>query len=257
MNGPQEAPPAVEQQYQFSVSELIAGLPLLASGFAFMYVVGYFLAFDLAWFTFFSLSEHVVFALRALPFAIAALAGLLLAINHSARLKQLMRWWPWIVLLASVMLLLSGHPGFALGFVVIAIAAFGIPGKLTSSESVTASSTILYLLPQLMVMSLMMGWLSASFWKVDAYFWTPNFVRFRLAERPMHIHVILGTRVVPCIGHVIFVGTSELLFYEYSVGQANLIKWSAIDHIHEFANDDPPSADEPAPASSVKKSCLD
>ena len=68
MNGQQGAPTAVEQQYQFSVSQLIAGLPLLASGFAFMYVVGYFLAFDLAWFAFFSLSEHVVFALRALPF---------------------------------------------------------------------------------------------------------------------------------------------------------------------------------------------
>jgi hypothetical protein len=36
-------------------------IPILMSAFAFAYVVGYFLAFDLAWFPFFSLSEHIVF----------------------------------------------------------------------------------------------------------------------------------------------------------------------------------------------------
>jgi len=167
-----------------------------------------------------------------------------------------MRWWPWLVVLTAGMLLLSGHPGFAAGFLVIAFAAFGIPKKVTSSSSLTASSTILYLLPQLMVMCLMMGWLSASFWKVDGYYWTPSLLRFRLAERPMHIHVKLRSGIVPCIGHVIFVGNSEILFYEYGVGQANLVKWSTIDHIHEFANDDPPSATESAPAVAMKKSCL-
>jgi hypothetical protein len=44
----------------------------VATGFAFSYVVGYFLAFDISSFSFFSLSEHVVFALWALPIAIGA-----------------------------------------------------------------------------------------------------------------------------------------------------------------------------------------
>ena len=52
MNEQHETQTTVEPHSRFSVSELISGLPLLASGFAFMYVVGYFLAFDLAWFAF-------------------------------------------------------------------------------------------------------------------------------------------------------------------------------------------------------------
>jgi hypothetical protein len=254
MDGRNEAPTAAHQQYPFSVSDLITGLPLLASGFAFMYVIGYFLAYDLAWFAFFSLSEHIVFALRALPFAIATLAGIRLAINDTRRLKRLMRWWPWIVVAAGMALVLSGHPGFGIGFLVIAVAAFGIP--IASLDPVTESSAILYLVPQLMVMSLMAGWLSGFFWKIDAYFWTPDGWRFRLAEHPMHIHLKLGTTGnVTCTGHVIFVGNADVLFYEYSVGKANLVKWSAIDHIHEFENDDPQSAAEPAPPA-AKKSCL-
>ena len=48
--------------------------PVILSTFAFAYVVGYFYAFDIDWFPFFTLPEHLVFALRALPIAIGATA---------------------------------------------------------------------------------------------------------------------------------------------------------------------------------------
>jgi len=51
--------------------ELLVLVPALASALAVAYDVGYFFAFDINYFNFFSLSEHVVFALQALPIAVA------------------------------------------------------------------------------------------------------------------------------------------------------------------------------------------
>jgi hypothetical protein len=42
-----------------ALTGLTAVIPLLLSGFAFAYVVGYFLAYDLGWFSVFSLSEQI------------------------------------------------------------------------------------------------------------------------------------------------------------------------------------------------------
>src|SRR3954447_10814562 len=46
------------------------GAPLFATSLAIFYDVGFFYAIDAGFFTFFSLTEHLVFALQALPFAL-------------------------------------------------------------------------------------------------------------------------------------------------------------------------------------------
>ncbi|MCP3369892.1 hypothetical protein [Bradyrhizobium cajani] len=51
--------------------------PLLASSLAVTYDVGFFVGIGLGFFSFFSLSEHLVFALQSLPFAIPPVAVLL------------------------------------------------------------------------------------------------------------------------------------------------------------------------------------
>jgi hypothetical protein len=84
----------------------------LASLFAFAYVIGYFYAYDITWFPFFTLTEHLVFALRAIPFAIVASVIFMVVVNYSvkcdessykpsATLKQCFRWlrWVWICFL--------------------------------------------------------------------------------------------------------------------------------------------------------------
>jgi hypothetical protein len=70
------------EDQEWSAQSLAAVVPILASTFAFAFVVGYFLAFDISWFPFFSLSEHVVFALRALPIAVGASVVFLLAMRY-------------------------------------------------------------------------------------------------------------------------------------------------------------------------------
>jgi hypothetical protein len=49
---------------------LAVGAPLFASSLAITYDVGFFFGADIGFFTFFSLSEHVVFALQAIPFVL-------------------------------------------------------------------------------------------------------------------------------------------------------------------------------------------
>jgi hypothetical protein len=50
--------------------DLLVLAPLLGTGVAIAYNFGYFLAFDIDYFSFFSLTEHIVFALSALPIAL-------------------------------------------------------------------------------------------------------------------------------------------------------------------------------------------
>jgi hypothetical protein len=53
-------------------NDLTTAVPVIATSFAFAFNVGYFTA-DIGWFSIFSLQEHVVFALRAIPVAVVAL----------------------------------------------------------------------------------------------------------------------------------------------------------------------------------------
>jgi hypothetical protein len=93
-----------------------AVIPLIMSGFAFAYVVGYFLAFDLAWFPFFSLSEHIVFAIRALPIAVAGMLVLLIAVEFPQWQRRAIWAWIWILVLivAAAFALVWRYPGLVL-----------------------------------------------------------------------------------------------------------------------------------------------
>jgi hypothetical protein len=50
--------------------------PLFASSIAVIYDVGFFFGLDIGFFTFFTLSEHLVFALQAIPFAVPTALGI-------------------------------------------------------------------------------------------------------------------------------------------------------------------------------------
>jgi hypothetical protein len=74
----------------FSPKDYVVLLPVLASAMAVTYDVGYFGALDISYFSFFSLSEHIVFAIQALPFAIIAAMAVLYVTNFwMARLRPL------------------------------------------------------------------------------------------------------------------------------------------------------------------------
>src|SRR5450755_1605834 len=51
--------------------------PLFASSIAIIYDVGFFFGLNIGFFTFFTFSEHLVFALQAIPFALPTALGIL------------------------------------------------------------------------------------------------------------------------------------------------------------------------------------
>jgi hypothetical protein len=67
-----------EENRSFS-REMLVAIPLLGTAVAVAFDVGYFFGLDIHLFGFFSLSEHIVFALQALPLALVAVALLSLS----------------------------------------------------------------------------------------------------------------------------------------------------------------------------------
>lgn len=63
------------QKWWIAPKETLVLVPLLATALAICYDVGYFAQVNIGYFTFFSLSEHIVFALEVLPFALTAALG--------------------------------------------------------------------------------------------------------------------------------------------------------------------------------------
>jgi hypothetical protein len=70
-----------------------AAVPVAASAFAFAFDIGYFYSIDIGWFSFFSLSEHVAFALRTLPIALAATVVLAMVMNPAGITNGPRRKW--------------------------------------------------------------------------------------------------------------------------------------------------------------------
>jgi hypothetical protein len=237
---------------EWSLNELAVVIPILASGFAFAFVVGYFLAFDIAWFPFFSLSEHVVFALRVLPIAIGASVGLVIALRFS----KIEKYWPrlqgkgylffraWIcvLLLAAALAGFSIHFGLASSFLLIAFGAFVHHRVHVSNKSSLAN--ILYWTTTLLVLCLMFGFLSGLVLKFDT---------LRRFLNSVTRHSITGYSIAPSmivdvkpdygpkfyIGQVIFVGNSGVLFFDSEVRRIHLIRWRDIIDISECTNLEP------------------
>jgi hypothetical protein len=214
---------------EWSLKDLTVAIPIVASSFAFAFVVGYFFAFDIAWFPFFSLSEHVVFALRALPIAIGASVGFLIAL----KLETLPNYWKWLqwlwicVLLAAGVLAAAGnHLGLAGSFGLVAVGAF-----MHNKMPVSQVSSVLYLATTAMVLSFIAGFVSGSTWKIDSFFRLP-------LARSIVVNLKAGNSQIHHVGHVIFVGSSGVLFYEYGTHTVHLFRSDNIQDILECPNND-------------------
>jgi hypothetical protein len=211
---------------------LTSVIPLLMSGFAFAYGVGYFLAFDLAWFPFFSLSEHIVFAIRALPIALAAVVALFVAAEHPHFLRRAMPIWIIILILAAAIALVNRYLGLTATFAAIAGATFIHSRK---SAINTTSAPLPYLVAHMLIVSLLIGYLSGNVLKVDRI--VDPFLPLPLS-RAMHVHFNpseAGDKAE--LGHVIFVGDARILLYDYKSHQLKLYPWKAIQEVHETGID--------------------
>jgi hypothetical protein len=219
--------------------ELIGLVPIVASGFAVAYNVGYFLAYDISWLPFFSLSEHVVFALRALPIAIGASVAFLIGIIDPPQDLRLRFWFEklWILALvvAAVLAFVNAHIGLSLVLLLVTIGA--IRHRKTPSQN--PSVNILYWGISMMLLSLMVGYVSAKggklIWETEKRLGVKSFsiapsmcVELKRTETS----AASPSEPDPYVGQAIFVGSEAVLFREYG-GVAHLFRWGDIQKIYE------------------------
>jgi hypothetical protein len=230
----------MDQDQEWLFKDFPAVVPIAASGFAFAFVVGYFLAFDISWFPFFSLSEHVVFALRALPIAIGASVALLIALtyseleNHWTYLQGKRHWfaivWICTLVLAGILAYLNGLLALCMSFLFVALGAF-IHYRVPTSQMSLAN--ILYWITTVMVLTLMAGYLSAhgrkAAWEIDKSLG----INLIPLAHSSSVQFKKESGIEPQVGQVIFVGSVGVLFYEYRSGTAHLFRWESIQEISE------------------------
>jgi len=156
---------------EWSSKDLLGFAPVIATSFAFAFNVGYFLAIDIAWFSLFSLSEHMVFALRALPIGIAA--SFIFVFGHNfPPVERRPRWlsicsrWVWriwfLILLGAGFYSLS-HYRFAIGLTFFVV-AFATIIHYTSRPPKMSFVNVGYWVGTAFFVTLIVGYVSALSW---------------------------------------------------------------------------------------------
>jgi hypothetical protein len=209
--------------------ELSIVVPFVASSFAFAYVVGYFYAFDISWFPFFSFSEHLVFALRALPIAIGASVGFLILLAYSEGEHQ----WKWVedkkqwfyigwlcaLAVAALFAIVTDHVGLFASFLLVAAGAY-VYRNLCRRHSMVATG--LYWAINLAIVSLFVGFVSGNAWRV--------YKLFPISPAPVRVETTDKTTVT---GRVIFAGNTAVLMYDHCLKGVRLVPKKDINDIHE------------------------
>jgi hypothetical protein len=202
----------------------VAG-PVIGSIFAFAYVVGYFFAFDIAWFSFFTFSEHLVFALRALPVAIAASVFFIIVLalakdrHWSEWLKHKHRqfsiWWIFLLIALSLFVFASNH--LALGVCLISVAA-GTAVYYRLRAQPPPFANIVSLGVNLTIGCLIFGFASGYLARFND--------KFPFGGSMIILSMNDGNPPQQLVGrgHVIFVGASAMLYYDYDRKRVRLLR---------------------------------
>jgi hypothetical protein len=233
--------------------QMVTILPIVATSFAFAFVVGYFSAFDVSWFPFFSLPEHVVFAIRALPVAVSASVVAVIALMRPDIWKRwrkfAIRLWVSLLLLAAIVAIWYAHLALMASFLVVAVATVVLPPAPRMS-----ATHVVYLAITLMIASLMAGWISASYWT-----WTWDFDRwirssFLCTEYKLFCNAgplplsasmtIIQTGNDPIKGQIVFVGDKNILFYDYEGKETRLLQRTDVQEVRESHKQQPSTNDE-------------
>jgi hypothetical protein len=170
--------------FGLTLSQIAVVGPTFVSACAFAYVVGYFYAFDIAWFPFFGLSDHIVFALRALPIAFAALVCFATALSFRLYSRALTLWILVILLFMVVYfgsgflwsLLRANHLGPAASLFLLGawIVAFPIYEYNHRDDENIKYVDISYWAVSLAVACVFAGYISGKSWECDKDFQFPE-----------------------------------------------------------------------------------
>jgi hypothetical protein len=248
-----------------SLKELTGLAPILVPAFAFAFVVGYFSGIDISWLSFFSLKDHALFALRALPVAITASLFFAFGLN-SRHLSKQFSWiygyrrhfaivWAVILLAFAAESLYEARVGLGISFIGMALGHWlyyktTLPHR--AKPSVLDAHCIaetLYWAGTLMFVSIIVGYVSAL----------PC-----LLELQRHSSIKNGSTI---IGNVIFSGDKYLLVWQSrsdspriadcrppspatientAKGYVRLLQWKTISTI-DLCPNQPPAPPSPSP----------
>jgi hypothetical protein len=228
----------LESFLELSWDKLAVKGSALASLFAFAYVVGYFYAYDITWFSFFTLTEHLVFALRSIPVALVASVVLIILVNYTIKcnrpgyvwkrgMKRLFRLlsylWIGILLIAAVGVILVKYCiGIGLSFGAV---AFGVWYFSLLAEPRRSLIHYIYWGTNVFVVCILLGFLSGYSWRLYRLPWGPSeYVTWKTDK-----HV---SSQVP-FGHIIFSGSSGVLIYDYCLKRTRLVSLDDIEEISE------------------------
>jgi hypothetical protein len=218
--------------------------PALASIFAFSYVIGYFFALDISWFAVFSIAEHLVFALRALPIAIGAFVLFLIGVSLSEG-KHQWTWpfererllssiinigWALILIVAAVILFLGAYIASAFSFAGI---AGGVIFFHTMLKPRPLFVHILYWGTNLTVCCFLLGFLSGELSK-SGYSRSLPLVQDMCIISGAKPTSNIGnvSELIRLKGHVLFSGANGVLFITVQK-EVRLIRWDTISDISE------------------------
>jgi hypothetical protein len=223
----------MDQQWPWNVLPKV--MPVVAGSFALAYDVGHFSSFDINWFSFFSLSEHVQFALRALPIAIGASVIFLIGLNFF----EIQSNWKWLAstiawveskstwlkgawlcfLIVAAIFVLYEYRYFSLSISIVAV----ILGTLIyhSVSYPHGFARIVYWAVVLIVLSFTVGFATRMLW-----FLSP----------PTYYSVIERADGSRLRGHVMHPGEIGVLFYEYDATRSEtngiiFLRWDQIKDV--------------------------
>jgi len=244
MNAPQpeQVPTTAEATSAFWNHAYVAYIPLLGAAVALTFDVGCFSAIDISFFTLFSLSEHIVFAIQALPIAIVLLFPFSIFIifmltpdkqyREPAKLHKGQRIALYIILALIVLSLISyvgyalyiisrTNPEFFLIVLIILIASFGLFLIDKSRQSLFTTSMAVI---STLVISFVFGYEAGAVYMSDTY--ETNIFTTGLA--PMIVKLKDGAAIR---GRLIRSGERGALFYETASAQLHFILWEGISSI--------------------------
>jgi hypothetical protein len=146
-------------------------LAVVATIFAFAFNVGYFSAIDISLFSLFSVSEHVVFAIRTLPVAIGLVIifGIILSLPsieevdvrwtralQNARLIVIFGWALFLLAIGFVTWLEFAH--FGLGFSFIAVGSGALWHHFIGRYKASLAPTLIYWVSTAVFVAFFIGW---------------------------------------------------------------------------------------------------
>jgi hypothetical protein len=215
----------------------------LISFFVLAYVIGYFYAFDIAWFSFFSFADHFAFALRAIPVAIGMVMLLLMLIgfslgvwnnelpkllNYQRIFRYLLFLWSFVILIFGMYLVKYNHVGPALSLIIVAVCIYFT--TIYRRLAWPFLFELLYIGSNVVVLCLVIGFITGISLR-DHFF--PGVSSMYVIESDKGSSRKTALSMLPPAGHVIFSGSSGVLFYDYGYKHVRFAPWDTIAEIVE------------------------